>query len=111
MTKRVEKLVPCSRENSRDCFANECGYCKALWDTEFTRPCPFYKTKAQYEREKPKNIKRRRKVKENLLSEGKREAIETANELGFSPDCADKIIAAKNDVEIQNILHDERLKD
>lgn len=38
--------VLCKQKLS-DCCANKGGYCIALTDTEFNRPCPFYKKKGE----------------------------------------------------------------
>ena len=48
----VFRYVSCEQQ-MKDCFAYEAdgGGCRVLRDTRFTRPCPFYKLKEQYERE------------------------------------------------------------
>lgn len=38
----MSRLVECKQGRS-DCFAYFKGGCKALGDTRFTYPCPFYK--------------------------------------------------------------------
>lgn len=43
----------CEKEQ---CFANVCGHCRALDDTEFFgRECPFFKTKKLYKEELAKH--------------------------------------------------------
>lgn len=38
----------CPRVDGDQCFAYaDRGYCKCLRDTNFTRPCPFFKTHKQ----------------------------------------------------------------
>ena len=42
-----------------DCFAlNAYGRCTALDDIQFKGPCPFYKTKAQHEKERQEREER-----------------------------------------------------
>lgn len=47
-------LYPPCRDHKRDCFSNSNGKCICLNDTNFSRPCPFYKTgtQAEYERQR-----------------------------------------------------------
>ena len=50
--------------NNRECFAHEDGKCHALVDTDFGgKPCPFFKTREQIDREEHK-----RQLREELAS-------------------------------------------
>lgn len=44
----------CQQERS-DCFANVLGGCKILSYTSFDKPCPFYKSKKQFEEDRKKH--------------------------------------------------------
>ena len=48
----MSKLQKC-RQQKTDCFAYMKGVCKALKDTRFNYPCPFYKSVECVERECP----------------------------------------------------------
>ena len=45
-----------------ECFACEGGRCVILKETNFRRPCPFFKTKAQLAEEEKKRIERENRI-------------------------------------------------
>lgn len=49
----AQKLVSCTQQR-RDCFAYYLGKCTCLDDTEFKKPCPFYKSIVQHEKDMEK---------------------------------------------------------
>lgn len=49
--------------NASACFAHKDGHCIALNDNDFgDKKCPFFKTKAQVEKERKKSEERLRKL-------------------------------------------------
>ena len=49
---------PMCKGKRRDCFAYMNEACTVLSDTEFNRPCPFYKTAEQAAKENEKHTKK-----------------------------------------------------